>query len=178
MKPRLTLLLKEFHELPKAGQDSLLKDLYNLSDEAHLLITNRLMSQADFSDLIRKMKRETIDKAYRKGIPGTPNGRVINAIIGSAKKARAPIAVMLELEQLAYRGFIEFLHEYGGGPDSFLDLGPKHLAAYLTLIKQSMPEDQQVEIFEEVRRYLLRKDSMVTDYIDEVFEEITGMYVR
>lgn len=178
MKPRLTLLLKEFHELPKTGQDSLLKDLYNLSDEAHLLIVNRLMGRADFSDLIRKMERETIGKVYRKGIPGTPNGRTVNGIISSAKKARVPLAVMLGLEQLAYRGFIEFLHEYGGGPDSFLDLGPKHLAAYLTLVKQSIPEDQQDDIFEEVRRYILRKDNMITDYVDEVFEEITGMYVR
>ena len=85
---------------------------------------------------------------------------------------------MLELEQLAYRGFIEFLHEYGDDPDSFLDIGPKHLGAYLTLIKQSMPKDQQDDVFEEVRRYLLRKDNMITDYVDEVFEEITGMYVR
>jgi hypothetical protein len=178
MKPRLTLLLKEFHELPKAGQDSLLKDLYNLSDEAHLLIANRLIGQADFSDLIRKMKRETVDKVYRKGMPGTPNGRVVNGIISSAKKARAPVAVLLELEQLAYRGFIEFLHEYGGGPDSFLDLGPKHLEAYLTIVKQSMSEDQQAEVFENVRKYLLRKDNTITDYVDEVFRDITGMHVR
>jgi hypothetical protein len=178
MKPNLKLILKEFHELPKFGQDSLLKDLYNFSDETRLLVANRLIGQADFSDLIRKMERETIGKVYRKGIPGTPNGRVVNAIISSARKARAPVEVMMELEQLAYRGFIEFMDEYGGGPDSFLDLAPKHLEAYLTLVRQNFPEEKQVEIFEEVRKYLLRKDNMITDYTDDAFESVTGMKVR
>lgn len=178
MKPNLKLILKEFHSLPRFGQDSLLKDLYNFSDETRLLITNRLMGQADFSDLIRKMERETIGKVYRKGIPGTPNGRVVNSVISSAKKSRAPVKVVLELEQLAYRGFIEFLDEYGGGPDSFLDLGPKHLEAYLTLVKQNFPEQRQIGIFEAVKKYLLKKDNMITDYTDDTFEAVTGMKVR
>lgn len=178
MKPNLRLILKEFHSLPKFGQDSLLKDLYNFSDETRLLITNRLIGQADFSDLIRKMEHETIGKIYRKGIPGTPNGRTINAIIISAKKSRAPVEVLLELEQLAYRGFIEFLHEYGGGPDSFLNLGPKHLGAYLSLVKQNFPEEKQIDIFENVKKYLLKKDNMITDYIDDEFESITGIKIR
>ncbi len=86
--------------------------------------------------------------------------------------------VLLELEQLAYRGFIEFLNEYGGGPDSFLDLGPKHLEAYLTLVKQNYPKDQMIDIFENVKKYLLKKDNMITDYNDETFEMVTGMRVR
>lgn len=138
-------------------------------------MTNRLIGQADFSDLTRKMERETIGKVYRKGIPGTPNGRIVNSIIGSAKKARAPFKVMMELEQLAYRGFIEFLHEYGGGPDSFDDLGPRHLEAYLELIKRYIPADEQEDQFLAVKKYLLTKDNMITDYIDEVFEAETGI---
>ena len=178
MSVNLHQVLKEFHTLPKTGQNSLLKDLYNFSDETRLLMTNRLMGQADFSDLIRKMERETIGKVHRKGIPGTPNGRTVNSIISSARKSRAPVEVMLELEQLAYRGFIEFLHEYGGGPDSFLDLGPKHLQAYLTLVKQHFSKEEQADIFEDVRRYLQRKDNMITDYVDDAFETVTGASPR
>lgn len=176
--PNLNNILKEFHALPKFGQDSLLKDLYNCSDETRMLITNRLMGQADFDDLIHKMKRETIGKVYRNGIPCTPNGHTVNAIISSAKRTRAPVEVMLQLEHLAYRGFIEFLHEYGGGPDSFLHLEPKHLEAYLVLVKRTLPEARQTEIFEDVREYLLKKNNMITDYIDEVFREVTGICVR
>lgn len=178
--PRADLrqVLKEFHSLPKYGQDSLLKDLYNFSNETRLLITNRLIGDADFSDLIAKMERETIGKVYKKGTPGIPNGRAVNAIISAAKKARAPFEIMMQLEQLAYRGFIEFLDEYGGGPDSFLDLGPKHLEAYLTLAKENLPEDEQQDIFEQTRKYLLRKDNMITDYTDDAFESVTGTKVR
>lgn len=176
--PDLRLILKEFHSLPKTGQDSLLKDLYNFSNETRLLIQNRLIGQADFSDLIRKMERETIGKVYRKGIPGTPNGRTVNSIISAAKKARAPVSILMELEQLAYRGFIEFLDEYGGGPDSFLDLGPRHLEAYLLLVKDNFPEQEALDRFAEVKKYLLRKDNMITDYVDEAFESVTGIRVR
>lgn len=178
MRTDLRRILKEFHDLPRFGQDSLLKDLYNFSEETRLLITNRLTGQADFTDLIHKMERETIGKVYKKGIPGTPNGRTVNAIINSAKKSRAPTEVILELEQLAYQGFIEFLHEYGGGPDSFLDLGPKHLEAYLKLVKQTLSKTQQDQIFEDVRQYLLKKDNMITDYTDKAFEAVTGIKVR
>lgn len=178
MKSDLRLILKEFHSLPKFGQDSLLKDMYNFSDETRLLMTNRLIGQADFSDLVRKMERETAGKIYRKGVPGTPNGRIVNSIISSARKSRAPVEVLMELEQLAYRGFIEFLHEYGGGPDSFLDLGPKHLEAYLTLVKQNCSKEKQDDIFEGVRKYLLKKDNMITNYTDDAFEAVTGIRVR
>jgi hypothetical protein len=85
---------------------------------------------------------------------------------------------MMELEQFAYRGFVEFLDEYGGGPDSFDDLSAKHLEAYLKLAKDNLSEEQVVSIFEKVRRYLVRKDNMITDYVDEAFESVTGSKVR
>lgn len=178
MKSNLRQALKVFHQLPKAGQDSLLRDPHKLTAANALMIENRLLGNTDFTDLIRKMERETIGKVYKKGIPGTPNGRTINAIINSAKKSRAPAEIILELEQLAYRGFIGFLHEYGGGPDNFLDLGPKHLEAYLKLVQKTLPKTQQDQIFENVRKYLLKKDNMITDYTDEAFESVTGVPVR
>src|SRR5580700_9240861 len=101
MRVDLRHLLKQFHELPKYDQDSLLRDLYSASIENKLLITNHLAGHADFSDLIHKMERETLGKVYRKGVPGTPNGRAINQIITSANKARAPFEVLMQLEQLA-----------------------------------------------------------------------------
>jgi hypothetical protein len=178
MKTDLRAILKQFHELPKFGQDSLLKDLYNASKENQLLIANRLIGEVDFSDLIRKMERETIGNVYRRGIPGTPNGRTVNAIIASARKARAPFEVLIQLEQLAYRGFIEFLNEFGGGPDSFLDLGPKHLTAYLQLVMKHYDKSEQLEMFDDVKRYLLKKDNIITDYTDDAFESVTGIKAR
>lgn len=178
MKTDLRFLLKEFHALPKTGQDSLLKDLYNFSNENKLMIANRLAGKADFGALVSKMENETVGKIYRMGQPGMIDGRKVNAIISSAKKARADVTIILELKKLAYRGFIEFMHEFGGGPDSYLDMAPRHLAEYLKLVKAHKTKEEATLIFEHVRHYLLKKDNMVTDYTDDVFEEITGLRVR
>jgi Glu-tRNA(Gln) amidotransferase subunit E-like FAD-binding protein len=175
MKSNLREALKQFHELPKAGQDSLLSDLHRASKENALLIENRLLGSADFSDLIAKMERETIGKVYRRGIPGMIDGRKVNAIISAAVKARADYTVLMQLEQLAYRGFTEFLHEYGGGPDNYDDMGAAHLAAYLRLVKENYSPEAAADIFEQVRRYITKKDNMIQDYNFDAFESVTDI---
>ena len=143
------------------------------------LLTNRLTGTADFSAIIGKMERETIGKIYRKGIPRTPNGNKVNEIIRAAKAAEAPLEIMLQLEELAYRGFVEFLDEFGGGPDNFDDMACRHLEAYLQLVANGVRDEQVREVmYEKVRRYLRNKDNMVTDYTDAVFEDVTGRSVR
>jgi len=85
----------------------------------------------------------------------------------------------LELEKLAYRGFIESLNKYGGGPDNFIDMGCEHLEAYLTLVKNEIKDKaKQKQLFLEVKKYLLAKDNMLTDYVDGVYEEVTGIPVE
>lgn len=168
-------VVREFHDLPDSDQDLLLKDLYNFSDGTKLLIINKLIGQADFSQLIGKMESETIGKVGRRR---TPDGRSVGSIISIAKKSRAPVEVMLELEQLAYRGFIDFLNKFGGGPDSYLNLVPRHFEAFLRLVKENLPKRRREIIFGEVRQYLLENDNMMTDCTDEIFEEVTGLKVR
>jgi hypothetical protein len=62
--------IKAFHTLSPAEQDSLLREVYNLSTDMKALLTNRLPGSADFSVMIGKMERETIGQIYRKGMPG------------------------------------------------------------------------------------------------------------
>lgn len=175
MKSNFRQAVKVFHELPRTGQDSLLRDLHRLTTANALLIENRLLGQADFSDLVAKMERETIGKVYRRGDPGMIDGRKVNAIISAAKKARADYTVLMQLEQLAYRGFTEFLHEFGGGPDNYDDMGPAHLAAYLQLVKDNFEPAEAADIFETTRQYLYKKDNMIQDYNFDAFESVTGM---
>lgn len=174
MRTNLREILKQFHELPKAGQDSLLRDLYRLTTANALMMENRLCGQADFSVLIARMERETIGKVYRKGIPGTIDGRKVNAIIREAKKARADFRTLMQLEKLAYRGFTEFLDEYGGGPDSYDDMGPAHLEAYLTLARDNLTTDERDVIYQEVKSYIQSKDNMTQDYNFDAFGSVTG----
>ncbi|MCL5784630.1 MAG: hypothetical protein M1142_04750 [Patescibacteria group bacterium] len=168
-----------FHELSEEQQNKLIHDLYNYSKDIRLFLESRLGIEADTEGLINEMERETIGKIYKKGIPGTPSGKRANEIISKAKKAQVPISVLLKLEQLAYRGFIEYLNEFGGGPDNFDEMACKHLEAYLNLIKTDIHDkNEQDELFEEVRQYLKKLDNMITDYVDDTFEITTGISVR
>ena len=174
MRTGLREVLKQFHELPKTGQDSLLRDLYRLSGANALMMENRLCGEADFTAQIARMERETIGKVYRKGVPGIIDGRKVNAIIREAEKARADFRVLMELEELAYRGFTEFLHEYGGGPDSYDDMGPAHLEAYLSLARDNLPDTKRDEIYAQVKTYIRSKDNMNQDYNFDAYEVVTG----
>lgn len=175
MKSNLRQALKVFHELPRAGQDALLRDLHRASMANKLLIENRLCEAVDFSELVSQMERETIGKVYRRRLV---DGRKVAAIITAAKNAKADYRVLMELEQLAYRGFIEFLHEYGGGPDSYENMGPAHVAAYLKLVRDNMDPIEAEQEYRQVWSYLNKKDNMVQDYNFEAFEEATGLNWR
>lgn len=54
MKSNLRQALKVFHELPRVGQDALLRDLHHASMANALLVENRLCGAVDFSDLIAR----------------------------------------------------------------------------------------------------------------------------
>ena len=124
------------------------------------------------------MHRETIGKIYRNGMPGTHNCKIVNCIIMKAQRAEAPVGILLELEQLAFRGFIDFLNEFGGGLDSFDELACKHLESYLLLVQKNVAnQEEKQKLFIEVSRYLRKKNNMLTDSIDDTFEEVTGMSV-
>lgn len=171
---------KQFHNLSESERDSLLKSIYNFSRETHLLLEGLLLGNDTVAEeFIRQMERETIRKVYkRSGIPGTPNGRTINSIVTCARKSHVNLQTMMELEKLAYRGFIEFLNEYGGGPESFQWQGCGHLETYLRLANdKNITSEERYHIFQEVKKYLLKKDNMYTDDLDDVYREVTGIAV-
>jgi hypothetical protein len=171
-------VIKAFFGLSPKQQEEFLRNMYSYSPDIKIFVESKLGLQTDFQKYLTEMHRETVGKIYRKGTPGTPNGKVVNSIIIKAQKAQAPVDIMLELEQLAFRGFIEFLNKFGGGPDSFDDLACKHLEAYLLLVQKHVTnQEERQKLFTEVRRYLREKNNMYTDSIDEVFAEITGMSV-
>lgn len=172
-------IIGKFRSLSEDEQEDILSDLYGFSNDVRLFFEGKLRLTADTKGLIREMERETVGKVYRKGTPAVPNGRAVNAIITRAKKAQVDLATLLTLEKLAYRGFIEFLNEYGGGPESFDNLSCKHLEAYLELIKTRIADPlEQKRLFEEVKKYLLSLENMITDYLDTVYENITGIPVE
>ncbi|MBI5787325.1 MAG: hypothetical protein HZA78_00520 [Candidatus Schekmanbacteria bacterium] len=169
---------EKFDQLSPQGKEDLFKEIYSFSKEMKLFLENRLLGGKD-DVFITAMEKETIGKVYKKGIPGTPNGKVVNSIIAKARKSLVSTWTLIKLEHLAYRGFIEFLNEYGGGPESFDDMACKHLEAYLNLVKsESKDQEEKYKIFQEVKKYLLDKNNMYTDSLDDVFESATGISVN
>ena len=178
MNPSFSKLNTIFFSLPKDEQQQVLKRLYYFSIETKMLFSTSLGFQEDPKVFINKMQHETISKVYRKGNPKEPNGKVVNQILVNAKKAGVSFDTLLNLEELAYRGFMEFLHEYGGGPESFDDQACKHIENYLKLVLQIKDEAKKDKLVEKLRLYIIKKDNMYTDDKDETFENITGIPIN
>lgn len=177
-KKGFMVIKEKFHKLPITEQDKLLLSIYRLSTETKAFLDNRLVGSIDGGRYLEEMKHETISKIFRISHPGTPSGRVVNEIISRAKKVGVDLVTMLKLEELAYRGFVEFLDEYGGGPDSFDDMSCGHLEAYLKLVKENISDEKQrKQIYAETAKYIIGKNNMITDYLEDVFSEIVGMSV-
>ncbi len=167
----------KFNQLSQKEKDNFLQDIYNFSKDTKLFLENRLLGGND-NVFIEAMEKETIGKVYKAGVPGTPNGVKVNSIISKAKKSGVGIGALMELEQLAYRGFIEFLNEYGGGQESFDEMSDRHLENYLILVRDNIKdENEKNNIFQEIKEYLLKKNNMYRDSLDDIFEEITGISV-
>ena len=169
---------EKFNQLSQQEKDNFLQDIYNFSKDTKLFLENRLLGGND-EVFIKAMEKETIGKVYKIGMPGTPNGVKVNSIIAKAKKSGVGIDALMKLEQLAYRGFIEYLNEYGGGPESFDEMADKHLENYLILVRDNIKnEKERNDIFQDIKGYLLKKRNMYRDSLDDIFEEITGILIN
>ena len=163
--------------MPQKEKDSFFQEIYNFSKDTKLFLENRLLGGND-DVFIKAMEKETIDKVYKTGIPGTPNGVKVNSIITKAKKSGVGIDALMKLEQLAYSGFIEFSNEYGYDSESFDEMANRHMENYLILVRDNVKDKKERDdIFRDIKGYLLKKNNMYTDSLDDIFEEITRMSV-
>ncbi len=168
-----------FNKLSPKKQENLLKKIWNYSKGIKLFLCGQLTGDTSEKVFIERMERETFRKINRKGIPGMPNGRVINSIITKAKKSNVSVETLLRLEELACKIFIDFLNEYGGGPDNYEYMGERHLENYLNLVKKHVSnEAEKSQIFEKTRQFLIKRNNLNPDPFDEVFETVTGIPVN
>lgn len=178
MNPSFSKLSTIFFSQSKNKQQLILKRLYDFSPVTKTLLATSLGFQEDPTIFIKRMQRETIDKVYRNGPPKVPNGEIINQILTDAQKAGVSFETLLCLEQLAYRGFMVFLHEYGGGPESFDNQACKHLESYLKLVLQIKDKGKKDDLIDKLRLYIIKKNNMFTDDKGETFESITGIPIN
>ena len=170
-----TKIKSAFNNLSQKEKDTLLIDIYNFSNDMKLFLDTRLVAGSKTKEkFIQQMKRATIDKVNDL-VPGDINGREVNAIISKAKKAKVDIWTMLELEKLAYQGFIGMMNEYGFWDERTEEMGCKHLGIYLSLIKTKIKDkEDQLKLIEGTRKYLLSLNNMCVDDVYDTFEEVMG----
>ena len=142
------------------------------------LDTRLIVGSKTKEKFIQQMKRATIDKINQLA-PGDISGREVNAIISKAKKAKVDIWTMLELEKIAYQGFISMMNEYGFWDERIEEMGCRHLGIYLSLLKTKVKDkEEQLKLIEEARNYLLSLNNMCVDYVYDTFEEVMGESVH
>lgn len=169
-------IIKRFESLPITQRRKLLFKLYKFSKETEMLFKTMLGYLVDASSLIDEMKKETLNKVNRRRMP---SGVKVNSIISKAKKAMVSDNDLLILEELAFKGFVEFLNEFGGGPDSYPTMAGKHLGEHLKYIKLTTSDKtEQSKYFDKIKKYLLKNNNMLLDYVNESFELVTGEKIK
>lgn len=57
-------------------------------------------------------------------------------------------------------------------------MADRHLENYLILVRDNIKdENEKNNIFQDIKDYLLKKNNMYTDSLDDVFKEITGVAI-
>ena len=164
---------KEFFNLSDKKQEQLLKEIYNFSKDMKQFLNTRLMNDNEeaFIDEISK----ATDYYTRSGIPKEISPRKINSIITKAKKSKVSVDTLEKMELIAFQSYMNFLNDFGGGPEIYEDKIYDHLKNYLELIlSNSSNSDTKIN---EIKDYLFENQNMCYDYIWELFQDLTGVKV-
>jgi len=166
---------KEFFNLEIKEQEQLLKELYNFSKDTKQFLNTRLMNDAQeaFIDEINK----ATDYYTHSGIPKEISPRKINSIISKAKKSKVNIKILEEMELIAFKAYIDFLNDFGGGPEIYEDKVYDHLKNYLELILNNLSNSDLDTKLDEIKNYLYKNQNMYYDHIWELFQDLTGIKV-
>ena len=99
----------------------------------------------------------------------------INSIISKAKKAKVDISILEKMEFIAFKAYIDFLNDFGGGPEIYEDKVYDHLKNYISLVLNSNTQKDIETKLKYIENYLLNNTNMCYDYLWELFEELTGV---
>ncbi len=135
----------------------------------------RLLNEGE-EKFIEQIKKATVSSTYT-GLPKTIKVTNVNAILSKAKKSKVKPETLCEMEWLAFDGYMTFLNDYGGGPESYENKVYDHLKAYLLLLLDTKSGEELDDELAGVADYLRSHTNMYYDHIWELYEELTGMVV-
>ena len=85
--------------------------------------------------------------------------------------------ILCEMEWIAFDGYMTFLNDFGGGPDSYEIRVDIHLNNYLSLLKNVSKGEKLENELQGVRDYLRSHQNMCYDNIWGLFKDLTGTEV-
>jgi len=168
-----TEIKKKFFSLPQKEQELLLKEIYGLSKESKRFLDIRLSgeNEENFIEEITKATRYSTPNGYPKDI----EVRKVNSILSNAKKCKVDPKILEKMELIAFKGYMGYLNDYGGGPEIYENKVYYHLNNYLSLVIENHAVENQLEIFETMRSYLLENTNMYYDHIWGLFDDLSEM---
>jgi hypothetical protein len=127
---------------------------------------------------IEQIKKAT-ESETAKGAPKMIKVINVNSILNKAKKSNVKKDTLCTMEWHAFNGYMTFLNDYGGGPDSYENKAYDHLKNYLLLLIKSSNNKQNLE--DEllgVENYLNQHNNMYNDHLWELFEDISAEHIH
>lgn len=163
---------KEFFTSSEKEQEQLLKEIYNFSKDIKQFMDTRFLKDNEeaFIDEIEK----ATDYYTRSGIPKEMSPRKINSIISKAKKSKVNVETLEEMELIAFKAYLNFLNDFGGGPEIYESKVYDHLENYLKLALKDTSNDNIEDKVMEINYLLSNNTNMYYDHIWELFENLTG----
>ena len=164
---------KKFFLLSKKEQENLLKEIYGFSKDVKEFLNMRLLGEGE-EKFIEEIQKAT-QSATPSGMPKMIKVPKVNSIISKAKKSKVNKKTLCTMHWYAFDGYMTFLDDYGGGPDSYENKVYDHLKEYLLLLIEisNNKKELQEELYN-VREYLDTHDNMYNDHLYELYLEITA----
>jgi len=163
---------KAFFELSDKEQETILKEIYSFSKDIKEFLNVRLLN--DGEELYIEKIRKASESSTPTGLPKTIKVTQVNSILNKAKKSKVEKDTLCEMEWIAFDGYMTFLNDYGGGPESYENKVYDHLKNYLLLLCDISKNEELNDELDGVKHYLRKHTNMYCDHIWELFEEITG----
>jgi hypothetical protein len=168
---------EEFFSLSRKEQETILKEIYNFSKDVKEFINVRLLRDGE-NKFIEDIKKATESS--------TPTGRLkmikvskVNSILSKAKKSKVTKETLCDMHWYAFDGYVTFLNDYGGGPDSYENKAYDHFKNYLRLLVEISDDKQKLEEkLLGIENYLNQHQNMYNDHLWELYKDVVAEYIH
>ena len=168
---------KKFFSLSEKEQETILKEIYNFSKDVKDFMSVRLLEDGE-DKFVEEIKKAT-ESSTPTGRPKMIKVTKVNSILNKAKKSKVKNETLCDMQWYAFDGYVTFLNDYGGGPDSYENKAYDHFEIYLQLLVAISNDKQKLkEELLGVENYLNQHQNMYNDHLWELYENIVAEHVH